>query len=241
MKLRTRSWILVAVWLGSTPLPVLASSPIIGDEEAREVIGRSLEAMGGREAIERLAGLSVEAECTGPRGAFFTQVDSARPDEVRFRQSVDGTLRTEIVVDGSEVWTIDPETGERKAAPEAMRGFARGHEFHLLFLELDRRYAEHRLGALEAVGEEPCRRVEMLQQDGRGASVCVSSKSHLPLVLEMLPPADFGDDPIRVYPKRWRAIEGIRFFEAFELTHGEDTFTYDYRAIRPDFLPAAGG
>ena len=191
--------------------------------------------MGGLEAIERVVGLHVEADCTGPRGEFFTEVVSVRPDSVHFRQTVGGKLRTEIVVNGLEAWTIDPETGEKKDAPDGVRGFARSHEFHLLFLELDRRYVEHRFGELDEVGGQACRRVEMLQQNGRAASVCISEESSLPLELTMLPPAEFGDEAIRIYPEDWRLIDGVRFFEAFELTHGEETFTYEYRVIRPNF------
>jgi hypothetical protein len=222
----------------------LVAGPLLGEvphDGTQKLIDRMISALGGRAAIGMLRSLAVEADCTGPGGEFRTRVESLRPDAVYFRQR-DGEGSTEIWSTGGRTWTRDAESGW-KELDDGVRDFVRGHEFHLLVLELETRFTAHRLN--HSTLEVGCRRIDMEDLAGHPASVCVRESDGLPASLEMNPPGAQG--PILVRFEDWREIEGIRYFHAFVLTEGtERTFTYRYRTIEPDgvlpsrfVLPAA--
>jgi len=79
----------------------------------------------------------------------------------------------------------------------------------------------------------------LLMEDelGQNASVYLSNKTHLPVMLEMNPEGAAG--PVRIYFGDWKAKAGVLFFHGFDLTEGSDrTFRYDYRSIEPNVVSA---
>lgn len=200
----------------------------------QQLIDRMIAALGGREAIAELRSLSVTADCSGPGGAFRTRVDSLRPDAVYLLQRA-GDRSTEVWSTATATWTRSAE-GAIEPAPGA-RSFLRGHEFHLLILELEERFSDHRLGETVRVDGRECRRIEMTDDGGRPASLCVDESGGLPLELEMSP--EGARDTLRIRLDDWRQIEGIRYFHSFLLTEGPDrTFTYRYETIEPNAVDA---
>lgn len=197
---------------------------------AQPVIERMLSALGGRRAIDGLASLAVEADCSGPGGPFRTRVESLRPDAVHFVQRA-GDHTTELWSTGEATWRLDA-AGEPEIVDDGARSFLRGHEFHLLVLELEERFSEHRLGGADRVEGRACRRIAMRDADGRPASLCVDDESFLPLELVTNPPGAAG--PLTLRPADWREVGGILYFHSFELGEGPDrVFTYRYDSIRP--------
>ena len=176
------------------------------------------------------------AECTGPGGdykTFHTEVISLRPDRALFRQTAGGHT-TELFVVGDVGWSRNVETGAVEPLPAGMMGVVRGHEFHFMFLELDRRYRNPHLAGLDKVGEKLCLVVAATDAAGKTASVCVDEASRLPLRVSFEPPGGPKPQTIHVFPRRWKEDAGIRWVEAFTLRQGEETYTYDYTSIRPN-------
>lgn len=200
---------------------------------AGQFIDEMMRALGGRETLEALRSLSVTADCTGPEGPFETRVSSFRPGAAYFHQRA-GERATEIWSTPGKTWTTGEDGGSREL-PTAVRDFVRAHEFHLLLLEIESRFSAHRLGATDSAGT--CQRVEMLDEAGLPAAICLERSSGLPSLLELNPSEAQG--PIRVRFSDWKAIEGIRYFHSFVLTEGsERTFTYDYKALEPNSVTA---
>lgn len=229
----------------------------------RERIEQALEALGG-DAIDDFRSLAVRAACTGPGGPFTTEVLSLRPDRTFFRQSSESG-EIELVVRGEKAWRVDPESGLWKKQGKDVREFVRGHEFHLLFLELDRRFDRHTLpvgedepdeepgGAAAAAGApveaegaaspvagaEPCVRVEMVDLQGAPAAVCIGEESGLPVWLEYQPGGRRKEPTLHLRPEGWREIDGVLYLEGFTLEHGEELFTYRYERIEPNAVDPA--
>lgn len=207
----------------------------VGEGGAQEMIDRMISTLGGRAAIGELTSLAVEADCTGPGGAFRTRVESLRPDAVYFQQhSTDGSTEIWSTADGT--WTRDATKGLSKL-DDGVRDFVRGHEFHLLVLELETRFSGHRLRDATPGSSAECRRIDMEDPSGHPASACIREADGLPIWLEMNPPGAQG--PIVIRFEDWREIQGIRYFHAFVLTEGaERTFTYRYRTLEPNGVAA---
>ena len=185
--------------------------------------------------LQRLASLRTVAECTGPQGAFSTEVVSERPLRVEFRQqSHRGEQRLLLDRLGPKVW--DQAAGDWREAPVALRDFIRGHEFHLVLFELGTRFQDFAEGALKTVEGRACRTVTMQTRAGLPASICLATDTHRPLALRFVPAP--GEAPIRVLYRDWKKMEGLWFFQGFTLTQGEDLFTYRYTALEPTLTPS---
>ncbi len=213
-------------------LGVLAS---VGACEKADPIARMTVALGGEDAARTLTSLSVAADCTGPAGAFQTEIESLRPSSVYFHQSSNR--------DTTEIWSVPSSTwiryrGKITVADRQIGQIAHDHEFHLILFDFNARYPV-RDGAptRETIDGVDCTRVGVLDPAQNRAAIYIDTHTQLPRVFEMNPPGATG--PVRVYFDDWRPIEGLMYFHAFRLTEGTDrTFTYQYTSILPNSVDA---
>jgi hypothetical protein len=205
------------------------------EAETQTLVDRMMTALGGRDAIESLRSLAVEADCTGPGGEFRTRVESFRPGATYFHQAA-GERATEIWSTAERTWRRDAEAGLVEL-DQGVRSFVRGHEFHLLLFELESRFSNRRLADATEIQGRACRLIVMEDESGHPASICIDESDGMPVVLEMNPPGAEG--PIRIHFDDWREVEGLRYFHSFELTEGPArTFTYRYQSLQPDSVAA---
>jgi ketosteroid isomerase-like protein len=204
-------------------------------DRVHELMTRMEQALGGETALADLTGLAVTASCSGPDGAFETEVTSFRPHWVRFRQTR-GDAATEIWSGPERTWGIDTD-GQIKDYGPGVRSFVRGHEFHFLLFELATRFTDHRMGPATTIRDQPCTTILMKDDMGQDASICLDKETHLPVTLELNPEGAAG--AVRIYFENWESKAGVLFFYGFDLTEGSDrTFRYDYQSIEPNVASA---
>ncbi len=221
-------------------LALIVASPSFAQEstdagDAQKWLVRMEQALGGEAAIDALRSLTVKATCSGPDGAFETEVTSFRPDWVWFRQTR-GDDATEIWSAPERTWGMDAE-GQAKDYSAGVRSFVRAHEFHVVIFELATRFTEHRIGEGIAIRDQPCVTLHMLDDLGKEATIYLSQETNLPVMLETNPDGAAGS--VRIYYERWGTKAGVQLFQGFELTEGEDrSFRYDYHTIEPNVASA---
>lgn len=216
-------------------LLLLPMASVHAEADTQPLIDRMMRALGGRDAIQALRSLKVEADCTGPGGEFQTRVESFRPGATYFHQAA-GDRATEIWSTAERTWRRDAEAGLAELDP-GVRSFVRGHEFHLLLFELESRFSNHRLADTTEIKGRACRLIAMEDESGHPATICIDESDGMPVALEMNPPGAEG--PIGIRFDDWREVKGLRYFHFFELTEGpERTFTYQYRSLEPDSVAA---
>src|SRR5262245_29087350 len=210
-----------------------AASSVSGEDAlARALLREAVAAQGSAQAIAAVRSLTAVADCRGPKGvSFTTEVVSERPDRARFRQNFEGVW-TELTVVGDRGWTRDEGTGAVEKVSKDLVGIVRGHEFHFLFLDLDRRNRDARSGGRDTVGGRPCLVVKMTDPGDKPASVCIDEKTKLPARLSFEPPGGPKPGTIHVFPTGWRTVAGIRWVGGFELRQGDELFTYRYTSIQ---------
>lgn len=216
----------------------------------RELIEGAIDAMGGK-AIRGVKSLDVRAACTGPDGSSFTtEVTSIFPDQTLFKQSSDAGA-AEWVAIADKAWRIDRELGKRESAKKMVR-VIRGHEFHAMLFELDTRFGDHTVpreleeGGTEVEPEAPssgdavdCERVEMRDEYGAPAAVCLDPETLLPVRLSFQPAGKKKEPTLELDLQSWTEIEGVRYLQKFTLRQGDDAFTYDYQEILPNSVDRA--
>jgi hypothetical protein len=214
---------------------LLASAAALGQAaDARRLLSEAVAAQGPAAAIAEVESLTAVADCTGPEGSSFkTEVISLRPDRARFLQDF-GEEKIDLTVAGQVGWSRDAKTGTVKPMTEGFIGVVRGHEFHLMFLELERRNRDPRLSGRDTVGGKPCLVVSATDDGGRPTSVCIDEKTKLPVRFSYEPSGGPKSQTIHVVPSGWIEIAGIRWINGFTLRQGDEVFTYRYASIRPN-------
>ena len=192
---------------------------------ADQVIDNMLSATGSERSRNAIQSLTTTADGMGPDGPFETTVTSIRPDTVYFRQASEHGI--------TEIWSTPDRTWGGKAGQEydalgpRVRDFVRGHEFHLMLIDVRSRFSDFELGATETVSDKKCVRLSMTNGTGEDASMCIRTDNWLPADLQLNPSSATG--PIQVVFDDWRPVDGLNLFHAFELTEGPDRlFSYIY-------------
>jgi len=188
-----------------------------------------IAALGGTERIAALESLEAEAECLGPGGAFHTTVRSLRPGKVAFLQTTP-TDRTDIRSTPTRTWSVSAD-GKVEKRPASLRAFVRGHEFHLLMFEVYERFHDHAVRGRRTMDGRPCLGIDMLDESGRPASLCLDEATHLPIALGLNP--EGAEGPITILFHDWAPVDGVSYFWSFTLTEGTRGFRYAYVGIRP--------
>ncbi len=216
---------------------VILTTAASGEEpDARRLLGEAAAAQGGAAAIAAVKSLTAVADCTGPSGdykTFQTEVVSLLPDRTMFRQTTGGRTM-QLFVAGDVGWIRDSATGPAQPLPDGLKGVVRGHEFHFLFLEFDRRNRDPRRAGRDTVDGRPCLVVSATDPGGQPTSICIDEKSRLPVRLSYEPSGGPKPQTIHVVPSGWIEVAGIRWIDGFTLRQGGEVFTYRYTSIRPN-------
>ena len=217
-------------WAGLFSLAALAAAPLAAaPPTGAELVATAVEAMGGATAVAALDSLRVNAECTGPGGAYTSTVAWRRDGFTLMRQT-DQTGERTLLAEGDRVWRLEGATGSEEL-PAELAAMVHGHAFHPTLFELDRRFHEHRAAGS---GEDGCLRVEMLDEAGRPASVCLDPETRLPVRFSFLPAGPGGE--IRMRLAGWRRVGELRYFNSFILEQGDEVYRWVYSTIEPNGL-----
>jgi hypothetical protein len=186
-------------------------------------------ALGGYEAIARLENLLVETDCSGPDGEFRTRIFSSRPDRVYFRQTSQRDT-VEIWSTPDSTWTLTAN-GIAEPVPAAARAIVRGHEFHLLLFELERRF--HEIAVSESSTDSV--RLTMRDEFEQPAELILDATTWLPRQLTVNP--DGAEGAVRIRFADWRHEGELLYFHALRLWEGSSrVFDYRYSSIRPNVV-----
>lgn len=184
-----------------------------------------MTAVASRQSRSAIQSLTATAEGTGPDGAFETTVTSIRPHTVYFRQATGRGI--------TEIWSTAERTWGGNAGEEyelltsQVRDFVRGHEFHLMVIDMKERFSDFEMIGPEKSGDADCFRISMKDAAGAEAAVCVRSDNWLPAEMQLNPGSAAG--PVRIVFDDWRETDGLNVFHALELTEDPDrVFSYQY-------------
>jgi hypothetical protein len=192
---------------------------------ADQVMDSMMTAVASRRSRSAIQSLAATAECTGPDGAFETTVTSIRPDTVYFRQASRRGI-TEIWSTAERTWGGNVGEEYESLTPR-VRDFVRGHEFHLMVIDMKDRFSGFELAGREKTGDIDCLRISMKDAAGTDASVCVRSDDWLPAEMQLNPGSAAG--PVRIVFDDWRESRGLKLFHRIELIEEPDrVFSYDY-------------
>ncbi len=145
-----------------------ANETLNAEPEARRVLERALEAMGGSDARDRIESTRANARISVGQTSSKYEILTRRPGAFLVRQQINGLGEMEIGCDGTTAWRSDPPDGRLtsmplKQAAEALRSF----DFQALLRDMDRRFHGATLGEPREIDKIQCDHVELFDGTNR--------------------------------------------------------------------------
>jgi hypothetical protein len=174
-----------------------------------EIVERSIEAAGGREALakitNRVAEGTLEIKGMGIKGTLITY--QARPNKTYSKVDIEGIGSIEQGTDGKVVWELHPMTG-----PRIQQGAERAAM--LLLSHFDETTYKERYEKIECVGTEDvdgevCYKVVLTPKEATPLTTYYSKQSGLPLKVVLTFPHQFGKIKIESTMSDYREVDGI--------------------------------
>jgi hypothetical protein len=195
-----------------------------------EILAAAQGAMGNAGAIAAITSITALADCTGPHGAYTTEILSARGDRLMFRQVFPDRPSFVAVVNGAQAWARDETTGEIERLDAASIAGIRSHEFQMIALTMAERFADPVLVERTQFAGRTCQVVRMTGQLGFPHHVYFADDG---LWMGMIQPDSRAPEheTIRVTVNAWRRVEGVLLPSRVTATDASGDFVLDFRMI----------
>jgi len=212
----------------------LAEEPL---PSAEEIMDRYVEAIGGREAYDKIENRVTKAtlEFVGQGLSLDLTIYQARPNKSYTLIESEMLGKSEKGTDGETAWELSMMTG-----PQIMNGKQKADFLRDAALDRLAHWREQFSGAeaagVETVGEIPCYKVVLTQQDGPPLTLYLDRESYLTVKMEMDLETPMGIVPMQTWPGDYRQVDGLllafsgrvvlvgqeRFMTVHEIEHNVD-------------------
>lgn len=207
----------------------LLSSPLFSQETVTEVLTKYSKAIGGQGEIARVKNIYSLAECTGPNGAYQTEIFSANDTLTVFRQSRKNKPDYTGSCNGEYTWTSNPEpepAGEKEA-------FAwRSHELQWIALHPSGRFCDlHFAGTASFAGKQAIK-LSAADERNKPAELFFDSKTFLLLGFSIESP--FSEKPvmIRLQIQEWKRAGKLLLPAKVVFTDEQGDFILNFHTIK---------
>ena len=194
-------------------LPVAAGSQETAPKEklpsGREIVERSIEAIGGKEVLKKINNRvgegTLEIKGLGIKGKLASY--QARPNKMYTLVEIEGIGKIEQGCDGEVVWEMSTLTGARIKQGEERAAL-------LLFSHFDESELLEKFEKIECVGVEevegePCYKVVATPKEAPPITTCYSKQSGLALKAVLTYPHQAGKLDIENLMQDYREVDGL--------------------------------
>lgn len=192
--------------------------------EAARILAAARLALGGDEAVARVATLSYEADSEGPGGSYTTTVRSARDGRKVLIQEVSDGAGFAAGVSLAGAWT--GAAGEADTLDSVTESVIEGHEYHLLALAPEARFEAPRALAPTTFEGRSANVVEFRDRLGAPVPFFFDVDSGVPLGFELVNHTGRGDPQVRTTFGDWRPVGDVRLPFLITIRHGPDAYTF---------------
>lgn len=230
-------WRLAAIASTERSVPDPSPVPVRDRVRAWEVLRRARGALGGEEAVARVATLRFSASCRGPDGPFRTSVASGVDGRVRFRQTFEGRppIGAGVGLDGGWV-SGDGEVLELDPTAEFV---VRAHEMHLLALMPETRFTNPVARPDTVVAGRASHVVELTDGLGGAVRFYYDAGTGRPAGYSVVDHTGRGSGRVFTLFGDWRAVGDVRLPFRITITQGEDVYRYEVTEASVEWLPSS--
>jgi hypothetical protein len=182
-------------------------------------------------AIASVAGVTALARCIGPRGAYATEIRSARGDRLLFRQTFPDRPSFVAVVNGAQAWSRDEVTGDIERLDMASVEGLRSHEFQMIALTMPDRYADAEWIASAEFAGRTCQVVQLLDRLGQPCRAYFADDDGLWAGMTLPDSRVPEREAVRVVINQWRRVGGVLLPVRVTATDAVGDFVLDFHTV----------
>ncbi len=198
----------------SQPAP---AEPAKNLPSAKDIVWRSIEAMGGREAFDAVKSAATKAEVVGPMGQMTLEMNWMAPNMILVRQtSGDSGGGTSIGSDGTVTWAKGPM--DVQILPnEQGKQIQQQASMFLLVQRIESEQKELKTVDQVKFADHDCYRIYGKDNDGIESMFFFDVKDHLIRGGETTMPSPMGEMTQTVRFGEWKEDAGIKYFTKLDI------------------------
>ncbi|HEU0052969.1 MAG TPA: hypothetical protein VFQ39_07315 [Longimicrobium sp.] len=204
--------------------------------EAREVLERYIEAVGGRTAMLRHDARRTEAEMSMPAAGLTMTMEilNARPDKMFTRVRIPMAGELTGGYDGTTAWQVHPMTGAQALTGAELRKTQRQADF-----DAQANYRKW-FSSMETVGRgesggRPCWQVKIATVDGQEITNCYDVETGL---LLSATGTEMGAEAVILY-EDYRDFGGVKYPTKVTTSAGGQQLVLTVKSVTYDAIPAS--
>lgn len=220
-------------------LTACLTSPIVAQEDAdgdlkkiNDVLREAVEAMGGRDAVDRVQSIAIRAEMEGGGMSLTTETYWSKDGGRMIKRKVPGSPEIVMGSDGKVGWRSNPVSGQYELLGGDMLEEFNNANMHIAMLQLDRA-TRKKFRSMKTVGRETfqdrdCWKVRVINKDGETEFFYFDAATRLPYGAVMKD--DSGKDATLILGT-WRPVGDLVLFHHATLAGAEQMMTFDFVEI----------
>ncbi len=192
--------------------------------------------LGTPEACAAVESVSARANCVGPKGAYITEIHSARDGRVRFQQTRAQGNPMRVIINPDGAWATDLVSGESDRLDAASVSMIRGHEFQMLPLTLAERYTQPEDAGLQEWNGEMCIPIRARDALGLACTHYFRTRDMRWVGMEQSHPLQ-AQNKTRVYVHAWTETANVSFPCHVSAVDSGGEYIFHFEEIRVNQAP----
>jgi hypothetical protein len=194
------------------------------------VFSAAAQAMGGERLLQKVESIKAIADCTGPKSTYTTEIISARPDRLFFKQSWQGREPFVALINGRYSWTRSEVSGKVSLMDKNTREIVRGHDFQMIAISPTSRFTNPVVEGYEEFAG--ARRLKIGANDdlGNKSSLFFNVNSYLMAGMIITNPSDTRET-VKVVFNEWKQVGNIKLPSVVTATDKSGDFVLRFKEI----------
>jgi len=205
--------------------------------DIQSILQKSIEAMGGQSAVDKIDNISGIADCTSPNGPYVTELHSARNDRLLFKQIHPKRDPFTAIINGQYAWAIDPKTNESEALDDRSTAMIQGHDLLMLPIIWDQRFNKFKVtdAATDFEGRR-CIKVQALDRLNLPCELYFDLNTSLLTGIILVNPIGKDGETVTIQFTSWQKIQNNFFPATVLITDKSGDFYFTFREVNINSL-----
>ncbi len=203
-----------------TPLP-----------EAKELFAAAMDAIGGREALEKIESSMVKGNVSTPMGRIGMESYFASPNKFLLKQNMPGMGDVSMGSDGTVAWMRNPMMGYELIESDDAEEMMGQASMHNIVLRMEKEFKEFEVVERTSFKNEQCYKVRMKDKEGKEQFAYFLVEGKFLAGMEVTQEGPMGPATITMEFKDWREYGDIKMFNRMIMNQMGMNMTMEFEEI----------
>lgn len=199
---------------------------------------KSLEALGGPQVAARVLSITGIADCVSPNGPYVTELYSARPDRLVFKQIHPGRAPFVAVINGPYAWSTEPTTNAISEHTPQIAVVLQSHDVLMLPLVWAERFKDFTLAPVADFAGKPCVTLHASDALDLPCSLYFETDTYQIAGLTLTNPLSADGATVQIAFTEWHRVNDLRLPLRVVITDPTGDFIFVFREVCLNALDA---